>query len=221
MSFPFVYPKMQTLWKRDMNNDGIIIEGFYSKDEFHYIKYWHVTEKIDGMNIRIIYNAKNKTLEFRGRTDKAILPLNLLDYLKARFTLSKMQKIFLGNHTQVILFGEGYGGKIQRGGNYRKDVSFILFDVWISGWWLKPVDVEDISKQLDIDYVPILGIYTIPEILELIKSNPKSNIAIEDIIVEGFVARSFPLVLFRKGNPVMFKLKIIDYRKLKESQEKK
>lgn len=94
MSFPFVYPKMQSLWKRDMNNDGIIIEGSYSKEEFRNIAYWHVTEKIDGMNIRIIYNSKNKTLEFRGRTDRAILPVDLLNHLKTKFTLSKFQKIF-------------------------------------------------------------------------------------------------------------------------------
>ena len=221
MNFPFVYPKMQSLWKRDIDNDGVIVEGSYSKDEFRNIAYWRVTEKIDGMNIRIIYNAENKSLEFRGRTDKAILPVELLDYLKTHFTLSKFQKVFEGNHTQVILFGEGYGGKIQHGGNYRKDVSFILFDVWISGWWLKPVDVEKIAIQLGIDYIPILGIYTIAEIINMVKLNLSSDLAIKDIVMEGVVARSFPLVLFRKGNPVMFKLKVKDYEKLKEFQEKK
>ena len=218
-SFPFIYPKMQSLWKRNMNNNGIIIEGSYSKDEFKNIKYWHVTEKVDGTNIRIIYNAKNKTLEFRGRTDNAQIPNKLLVHLNTDFKISKFQKIFKGEYTRVILFGEGYGGYIQHGNNYRKDISFILFDVWISGWWLKPLDVENIANQLNINYVPILGIYTIPEILKLIKSNPKSNMAIQDIIAEGIVARSFPLVLFRKGNPVMFKLKVIDYEKLKEFQK--
>lgn len=231
MSFPFIYPKMQSLWKRDMDNDGIIIEGSYSKDEFKNINLWHVTEKIDGMNIRITYNAKNKTLDFRGRTDKAILPVELLDYLKTKFTLSKFQKVFEGNHTQVILFGEGYGGKIQCGGNYRKDVSFILFDIWISGWWLKPIDVEKIGKQLGIDYVPVLGIYSTTEIISMIKYklpndlankvyNYKFNKQIHNLVMEGIVARSSPLVLFRNSNPLMFKLKVKDYEKLKESQEK-
>lgn len=221
MSFPFTYPKMQSLYKRDMDNDGIIIEGSYSKDEFKNIKYWHVTEKIDGMNIRIIYNAENKTLEFRGRTDKAILPVKLLDYLNKKFKISDFQKVFEGEHTQVILFGEGYGGKIQHGNNYRKDISFILFDIWISGWWLKPQHVKEIAKQLNIDYVSFIGIYTIPEIIAIIKTKPNSILAIKEIIIEGIVARSYPLVLFRKGNPLMFKLKVKDYEKLKESQENK
>lgn len=33
------------------------------------------------------------------------------------------------NATRVVLFGEGYGPKIQGcGGRYRKDVSFAIFD---------------------------------------------------------------------------------------------
>jgi len=221
MSFPFTYPKMQSLWKRDMENDGVIIEGCYSKDEFRNIIYWDISEKIDGTNIRIIYDAKNKTHEFRGRTDNAIIPTKLLDYLNKTFKISKFQKVFKGENTQVILFGVGYGGYIQHGNKYRKDISFILFDVWISGWWLKPKDVENIAIQLGIDYVPPLGFRTIPEIIKLIKSNPKSNLVIEDIVMEGIVARSFPLVLFRKGNPVMFKLKVKDYKNLKEFQKVK
>jgi len=221
MTFPFVYPKMQSLWKRDMDNDGVIVEGSYSKDEFRNIAYWYVTEKIDGTNIRIIYNAENKTLEFRGRTDNAIIPTKLLDYLDKTFKISKFQKVFKGEHTQVILFGEGYGGYIQHGNKYRKDISFILFDIWISGWWLKHKDVENIGIQLGIDYVPVLGIHTTAEIIAMIKYRLSSDIAIEDIVMEGIVARSFPLVLFRKGNPVMFKLKIKDYEKLKEFKEKK
>ena len=219
MSFPFVYPKMQSLFKRDMVNDGVIIEGSYSKDEFRNIVYWDISEKIDGTNIRVIYDAKIKTLEFRGRTDNAIIPTKLLDYLNKQFKISKFQKVFKGENIQVILFGEGYGGYIQHGNKYRKDISFILFDVWISGWWLKPKDVENIAIQLGIDYVPPLGFRTIPEIIKLVKSNPKSNLAIEDIVMEGIVARSLPLVLFRKGNPVMFKLKVKDYKKLKEFQK--
>ena len=30
---------------------------------------------------------------------------------------------------QVILFGEGYGSKIQNGGNYSAEPNFILFDI--------------------------------------------------------------------------------------------
>lgn len=219
MSFPFIYPKMQSLFKRDMDNDGVIIEGSYSKDEFRNIVYWDITEKIDGTNMRIIYDAKTKNLEFRGRTDNAIIPTKLLDYLNKQFKILKFKKVFKGENIQVILFGEGYGGYIQHGNKYRKDISFILFDVWISGWWLKPKDVENIAIQLGIDYVPPLGFRTISEIIKLVKSNPKSKLAIEDIVMEGIVARSLPLVLFRKGNLVMFKLKVKDYKKLKEFQK--
>lgn len=95
-----------------------------------------------------------------------------------------------------------------------------------------PVDVENIANQLSIEYVPVLGIHTITEIVTMVKYKLPSDLAIKvynhkftkqihNTVMEGIVARSFPLVLFRKGNPLMFKLKVKDYEKLKESQEKK
>ncbi len=41
----------------------------YTKPEFGYIPRWLVTEKVDGMNIRIIYNKDG--VRYAGRTDKA------------------------------------------------------------------------------------------------------------------------------------------------------
>ena len=55
---------------------------------------------------------------------------------------------------QVILFGEGYGPRIQKGGGkYRDDASFILFDVYLpqKNLWMKRDAVEDIAKTFGID----------------------------------------------------------------------
>lgn len=61
---------------------------------------------------------------------------------------------------KVEIFGEGYGLKIQKGGNYIKDhCDFILFDVRIltstgESLWLTREACEDIAKKLNLKIVP-------------------------------------------------------------------
>lgn len=120
---------------------------------------------------------------------------------------------------KVILFGEGYGPKIQAcGGRYRKDVSFILFDVWIDGWWLEKQSVLDIASALDIEHTINQRIMTTGEIVEFVKSKPKSYIAEDrELVMEGIIARSVPLMLFRNHKtPIMFKLKVRDFPDISE-----
>jgi len=210
------YPKINTLWKRDENNKFKIIEGDYSCEEFINIEKWEVSEKIDGTNIRVFFEPKEKVaVRFGGRTDNAQIPTFLIDYLQKTFTKELLENNF-EDVKKVILFGEGYGAKIQKGGGlYRKDVGFILFDIWLDGWWFKQEDVREIAKKLNIDCVPSIAIMNKEEIINYVKSKPKSICAIEEKIAEGIVARSHPLMLFRNGKPMMFKLKVEDYEKLK------
>ena len=213
------YPKIDTLWKRDENNKFRIIEGDYSKIEFANIKKWNVTEKIDGTNIRIIY--ENGSVLFGGRTDNAQIPTRLLQYLQTTFTSSLLSSVF-GDAEKVILFGEGYGARIQKGGGlYRKDNAFILFDGWVDGWWLLWDSIEDIARKLDIKCVPLIGLMSLEEAVEYVKSKPKSLISEEPKIAEGLVARAFPMMLFRNGNPLVWKLKVKDYSDLPDSNSPK
>ncbi len=207
------YPKINTVWKRDKNT--IIMEYRYSREEFDNIELWEVTEKVDGMNTRIIWNGKDTI--FIGRTDKAIMPSELTEYLEKKFTSEKMLKLF-NDSKEVILFGEGYGGKIQHGHKYTEKVKFILFDAYIDGWWLKRDGVEDISAYFNVRSVPDLGIMDKEEIIKYVKSKMYSQISKEELIMEGIVARSYPLMLFRDKKPIMFKLKIKDYIDLKKEE---
>lgn len=206
------YPKIQTLWKRDENKKFIIMEGEYSKEEFKSIDRWEVTEKVDGTNIRVMWDGEN--VRFGGRTDNAQIPTFLLEYLQDKFRPELLENII---SPDTILFGEGYGNRIQKvGKKYKDKCSFILFDVMIGKWWLERDDVNDIAKQLGIDSVPVIGIMTKEEIVNYVKSRPKSIIAQEELTMEGIVARSNPLMLFRNGKPIIFKLKVSDYDKLNE-----
>lgn len=211
------YPKINTIWKRDERNKFNIIEGDFSCPEFDAVKSWHITEKIDGTNIRVIWNMQRENSPaFLGRTDDAQIPPFLLEKLKGIFTREKLLKQFPDSEL-VVLYGEGYGNKIQSAGKrYRKDNSFIIFDANIGGWWLEPEKVKQLATELEIDYVPDYGIMTKEEAIVLVKDGlVKSKIA-EDksLVMEGIVARSHPLMLFRNGEPIMWKIKHKDYRKL-------
>lgn len=235
------YPKINTLWKRDMEkgeNKGKIIEGEYSCPEFQNIKLWRVSEKIHGRNTRIEFHAeisngkvKISNIEFKGRTDDSDIPATLVKYLMDTFTQERILAMFriridkdtekpVDEEFDVTLFGEGYGAKIQKGGGrYRDDPSIALFDVKIGQWWLEREDVEDIANKLKIDVVPDLGIKTEEEIVFLVKNTGyhlkgfKSQISKDKTLdAEGIVARSYPLMLFRDGIPIMFKLKQGDFK---------
>jgi len=224
------YPKINTIWKRDEKTHHVL-EGDYSCPEFGAIDSWTVTEKVDGTNIRVIYHPPSKDayersmehpddwLQFRGKTDNAQIPPPLLAYLRETFTPEKLKPIFPEDTTTVVLFGEGFGGKIQHGGRYRKDESFVLFDVWIDGWWLEFPNVMDIANKLGIQHVPFLGIMTTDLALQCVSyvmPAPLLSRIAEDktFVIEGIVATSHPMMMFRKGGvPIRWKLKVKDFAK--------
>ena len=216
------YPKIENLWKR--NTKHLLTEGEHTLSEFANVNRWEISEKIDGMNIKIEFINDSflfdAVLSFGGRTDKTEIPSQLLKHLEETFSLDFFKEVFPGANN-VVIFGEGYGPKIQKGGGkYRKDQGFIGFDIFINGWWMTQQKVYDTLSNVGISVVPHLGRGTIRNIVDFVKQNPTSCISKEPKEMEGIVARSYPLMLFRNGNPVMFKLKVIDYKKLEEKKRK-
>jgi hypothetical protein len=235
------YPKINSLWKRQgwyfneakkkskdhQEGRQSFIVGDYARSEFSNIRNWSVQEKVDGTNIRIYYDKYplvyfrdgdevveefGRRVNFHGRTSNAQLPCHLLEYLQTHFTAERIESAFYKDVSKVVLYGEGYGPKIQScGGNYRKDPGFCLFDVRVGDWWLERLAVEDIAKKLEIPFAPELGFMQEHEIVEFVKSNPLSQCSSIPQRMEGIIARSFPLMLFRNGDPVMFKLKCRDF----------
>jgi hypothetical protein len=212
------YPKMQTLFKRDPGNKFVIMPGEYSREEFTNVKKWNFTEKIDGMNMQVSYKDDSlyygPAFTFQGRTLKAEIPAELLSFMQKTFIMERIENKFDGAK-EVTLIGEGYGAGIQKGGLYQEAKEFILFDVVIDGMWLLRPSVEDIAAYFKVDCVPeIYWIKTMSDAVDYVKSGPNSIIAHGVKQMEGIVARSDPLMLFRNGNPLMWKLKIRDFEDL-------
>ena len=206
------YNKIETLYKRDMEGTKKLLEGTFRNPTVEFLKdnIWQFTEKIDGTNIRIYWDGH--TVHFGGRTEKSQIPAQLLNYLTATFKTNEAEQIFEEKfgETPVIIFGEGYGPKIQNGGAYRSDVSFIMFDVLISGNYQSRESVEDIAKAFGVDVVPIILEGTLAAGVAFVKLHPDSTIGTAKM--EGLVGRPKIEMRDRCGKRIIVKIKWEDFK---------
>ena len=219
------YQKINTLFMRDDNK--MIIPDQFTCEEFDYLKdlKWECTEKIDGTNIHadIWSDGTDVKIKLCGRTEKAVIPTHLLERLNKIFDKHLVYLAFEKQITeatpetpfQASVYGEGYGMKIQKGGNYiSKGVDFILFDVRIGRWWLNRTACEDIASRLNVPVVPLIGYMTIPEAIDYVKKGFKSTIAEnKDYDAEGLVLKTPYGLQFRNGERIITKLKTCDFIK--------
>lgn len=112
----------------------------------------------------------------------------------------------------VILFGEGYGGKIQVKRGYKCKPQFILFDVYLpeQDLWLERASIEDIAQTFNIEAVPIVMRGTLQEAVDFVKTKPKS-ILTSDIDMEGLVCKPAVDILSRVGKRMIVKIKVEDF----------
>jgi hypothetical protein len=205
------YHKIQTVFLRDpATKFKSLLEGQWAHPEFEYLanNEWVFTEKVDGTNIRVMYSFA-RGLEFGGKTDNTQIPIDLANFLNEKFNpqLEKFQDKF--GDADVCLYGEGYGLKIQKGGKYRSDVSFVLFDIMINGWWLQRADVEQMGKDFNIDVVPIIGKGTLYDLIDIVSVGQTSIWG--DFVAEGIVARPAIELKARNGSRIITKLKHKDF----------
>lgn len=204
------YHKIETLFERDEKTKKLI-EGKFRKEEIEYLKdnKWQFTEKIDGTNIRIHWDGHK--VNFYGRTDRAQIPADLTNRLVELFGGETNEQLFEQKfgETEVILFGEGYGEKIQNGGEYRKGQDFILFDVMIADNYQPRESVKDIAEYFGIDIVPIIMEGTLQEAVNYVKAKPKSKIGTADS--EGLVGRPEIELQDRCGKRIIVKVKVRDF----------
>lgn len=190
-----------------------LIEGKFKNETLEFLKdfKWQFTEKIDGTNISIVWDGHK--VEFHGRTERAQIPAHLVNKLNDLFGGQVNEEMFeqIFGDTPMILYGEGYGYKIQNGGAYRDDVSFILFDVYqpTTDVWLKREAVEDIAKKLGIEVVPIILEGTIDDAVQFVKTEPQSTIG--KAKMEGVVGRPYIELKDRMGKRVITKIKVFDF----------
>jgi hypothetical protein len=210
------YHKIQTVFKRDPETKyKTLLFGDYSTAEFLYLQdnMWAFTEKVDGTNIRIMWDGTQR--RFGGKTDRAQIPAKLIAVLEDMFPAKGFAATPEfnnedGSPVEVCLYGEGFGAGIQKGGgNYCPEPSFVLFDVKVGKWWLRWHDVENVAIGFEIESVPLLGYGTLKDLVKAVGAG--FNSAWGDFPAEGIVARPECPLFDRAGRRVITKLKCKDF----------
>lgn len=212
-----VYPKIQTLYKRDFRTKfKTIIEGQFSLPEFEYLanNVWEWSEKFDGMCVDVQYHhAFRGGFSFLSKSGGINFPDGLINILGCKFfdpgetVLSWFRDVF--GTKSVELFFEGIGPGIRGGGKYCSYYRIILLDILIDGWWLERKNIEDIAASLGLQVTPIVGRGTLYEMVETVKKGFLSNIGRD--LAEGIVARPLVGLKTRGGERAITKLKYKDF----------
>jgi hypothetical protein len=203
------YHKIQTVFLRNPEDKHkTLLMGEWARPEFQYLLHneWYFTEKIDGTNIRIMFDGEN--IEFGGRTDKAEIPKELLEYLEEQFL--PLKPIFQVKYPSgICLYGEGYGGKIQKVGKlYSETEKFILFDALLNNMWFERSELMDVAETFGLDIVPIIGTGTIWNAFDVVRDTERSFLG--NLRPEGIVARPKRELINRMGQRIITKLKYKD-----------
>ena len=201
------YHKIYSPFKRDEKTRKLI-RGEWSRPEFAYLanNTWEWSEKVDGTNIRIMWDGES--MRIGGRTDAAQIYIPLLEALQAKFYAGALAQIFDG---PAVLYGEGYGAKIQKGGgNYKADgVDFCLFDVRVGHIWLRRPDVADVASKLNVGIAPNISVGSLWDAIEYVSRRPQSTWGEFD--AEGLVIRPQVEMLDRQGRRIITKIKVKDF----------
>lgn len=206
------YHKIDSLFKRDpATKFKRFLMWDFSRPEFKYLEdtlwVWH--EKIDGTNIRVIWDGSQVT--FGGRTDNAVIPAPLVKFLVDTFTVDRLRKVF--NDTPAVIYGEGCGPKIQKGGgNYGDHQRFIGFDVKVGSWWLLQSDVNGICEELGVQHAPQVGLFDFDEAVAICQSGRLlSKVNNNKFHAEGLIGRPMFELSDRAGRRLITKLKLKDF----------
>lgn len=203
------------MFKRDMEDSGKMIFDQWTLPEFEYLKNnkWVFTEKVDGTNIRVMFDGER--IIYGGKSDNAQIHGHLIIRLQELFNdkLDLFKETFPAKEeekTQVCFYGEGYGAGIQKaGGNYKQSKDFVLFDIKIGEMFLQRKDVEGLADKFGIDVIPIIGEGTLQEGVDLVKKGLNSKWG--DFLAEGIVARPAVELRTRRGDRMITKIKTCDF----------
>ena len=184
---------------------------------------WIVIEKIDGTNIRIILTKPEENGERVIHIGSRKLILNpsdkgsnvYLDCLKD-VNLNKLREYFKDIDSTVVIYGEGHGAGVQKGGIYSPKKSFRVFDIRIGRAYQNFDYVQKVCVDNQMNLVPIFGDVDCLHFNGFITDLKHFN---ETLIKggtggkpEGLVYKFEPVLLNKYGERLIFKSKFKDYK---------
>ena len=211
------YPKIKTILERDPETKyKTLIEGQWATPTFDLLQdiNWVAYEKIDGTNIRAIYDPLEDVVEFRGRTDKAQIPPFLLEVLQESITPDSFKTAFdleRSGDAVLALYGEGFGNRIQKIGKQYGDPQFCLFDVMVGDIWMEQSFVTEAADIMRLQRAPVYdNICSLGDAISVMRGG-FSKSAWGDFAVEGLVLRPEVDLYNRMGHRIISKIKHKDF----------
>ena len=212
------YPKIETLYERDEKTHKLKEPLILKNPTYSLLKTWYWTEKIDGTNIRCHWDPLEGKVSFSGRTDNSQVNADLVKWLYENVSAPKLRAVF--PEAQVIIYGEGYGAGIQKGGGvYGPTKKLIVFDVFVvdsinsrlGGWWLNWASVTDVCSKLSLGCVPLVGEWALEYATEAVRKGFGSFVVGATGPAEGLVGRPAETLYDKKGHRLITKIKTKDF----------
>ena len=190
------------------------IENLYANQEILLFKRAFALEKIHGSSAHI--SKKNEQIRFFAGGESHVNFVKLFD--------EEMLKEKLDGISEVVIYGEVYGGKCQgMSKTYGKDMKFVVFDVKFGDSFVSVPQAEQFAKDLGLEFVHYVEINTTMEEIDR-EMNADSVQAIRNGMGEGHRREGVvlrPLIEVRKNNGerICSKHKHPDFRETKTPRE--
>jgi len=187
------------------------IENLYKNQDIFMFKRCYAMEKIHGTSAHISY--KDGNINFFAGGSKHETFVKLFDVEMLLMALKETTS----DERSIHIYGEAYGGSIQRGWtteSYGNQICFVAFEVKIGDTWLSVPKAEHFCKRLGLDFVHYLEIPTMLEYIDA-ERDADSIQAIKNGMGEGhkregIVLRPLEEVIKNNGERVIAKHKRAD-----------
>jgi hypothetical protein len=176
-------------------------------------------EKIHGTSAHVGWNHERQDVYFFSGGERH-------DKFVSVFDVENLRALFAEKFptTNVIVYGEAYGGK-QQGmkATYGDILKFAAFDVKVGNVWMNIPNAEAIAKGLGLEFVFYTKTSTSIEALNAERDRPSTqairNGCGDDKITEGVVLRPLFEVTLNNGSRIVAKHKRDEFRETKTPRE--
>lgn len=138
------------------------IPNLYKNKEILLFKQCFSSEKVHGTSTHVKYDVESDSLSFFSGGCQHENFLKIFDH--ENLIEAFRQNAAEHPHKKITMFGEGYGGKMQRmSDTYGKELRFIAFEVLIDECWMGVPQADRIATRLGFEFVPYKLINTTEE----------------------------------------------------------
>lgn len=130
------------------------IDNLYKNNNIQYFQECYALEKIHGTSTHIAWKDEQLRFHSGGCNHEQFIAI---------FDQDNLKKVFSETFgiRSVIVYGEGYGGKMQgMSGTYGKELRFVAFDVKVDDCWLSVPQAERVVQNLGLEFVDYVKIPT-------------------------------------------------------------